>query len=121
MGIQEGSSSGRVDLKVKQRETGHNKVNLKSVMTSGVQLACICIWNRTLPVFPGKDGMPPGIFLKNFPLKVKELLYLECTGVMNPLQAACAAQTPVWGPPCAAAEMSLWAGAGVGFAMKVDC
>lgn len=42
---------------------GINKVNPKSVMIFGVQLACICVWNRTSSVFPRKDGMPPGIFL----------------------------------------------------------
>lgn len=53
---------------------GINKVNPKSVMTFGVQLACI--WNRTPSVFPGKDEMPPGIFLTK--------LFLENEGVVVP-------------------------------------
>lgn len=42
-------------------------------MTFGVQLASICIWNRTPSVFPGKDGMPLGIFLTK--------LFLENEGI----------------------------------------
>lgn len=107
MGTQEESGSGRVDLKVKQHETGINKVNPKSVMTFGVQLACI--WNRAPSVFPGKDEMPPGIFLKNFSLKMRELLYPECTGIMNALTACAVSHSSLGTPlyPCAAAEMSL--------------
>lgn len=98
-----------------------NKVNPKSVMTFGIQLACICIWNRTPSVFPEKDGMPAGIFLTK--------LFLENEGVAVPgahwcyePRAGClCCLTLQFGDllyPCAAAEMSLWAGARVGFGMN---
>lgn len=57
-------------------------------------------------------GCHQASFLQEF-CKMKKMLHPECTGVINPVQAAGAVSDPVWGPPLypgAAAEMSLWLG-----------
>lgn len=85
---------------------GINKVNPKSVMTFGVQLACICIWDRTPSVFPGKDGMPPGIFLTK--------LFLENEGVVvpgvhwchEPLDSLCCLTLQFGAPLCCSRDES---------------